>query len=232
MKYCPDCNCLLPDDAHFCMKCMYKYPKAEVVFEREERRKKSKAHIWVISIVLVCVLCLGASFYVTIQMRKKIAGYKAEQAKQKEEWMQQMFRTGADIPYNTDVKYDFRDNLTDFEGLQQMLGEETEEVYEDNEYTVHTFGIVSAYVDDYNDVSTIYIDYTNADEPMKKEYGVYGFNGESTKEEMLKELDTPDQNFAEEEYYFRFDGKEGAPELCAIWDTEGNITALQYFRLF
>lgn len=231
MKYCPNCNCLLPNDAHFCLKCMYEYPKSEIVFEREERKKKKKVHLIIINIIVVCILCTSVFTYTIIQIKKKIADYRAEQAAEKEAWIQRMFRTGEDIPYNGDIKYDFRDNLTGLEELQQKLGEETEEVYEDDGFMVHTFGIVTAYLNENNVISCIYIDYTVADRQMRKEYGVYGFNGESTKEQMLEEFEIPDQNLGEEEYYFRFDGLEGAPSLCAIWDENGDITALQYYRI-
>ena len=52
MKICPNCHLELPDEAHFCPRCMFQYPKQEIHI----KEKKNRALLW---LILVGILLVG-----------------------------------------------------------------------------------------------------------------------------------------------------------------------------
>lgn len=233
MKKCPVCTESLPETAHFCPKCGYVYPKAESVFAAEEKKRIKKKTILLSLLVLAVLSLAGGGIFAVYSLRREMQAYEEEQDQARQEWMDRMFRTGEELSFNEEIACDFRDSLVDYETLcgQMDLGAETQEAYEDEGYIVHVYDLVKIYTTDYGEVVNIEIDYSNADEGQKKSYGVFGYNADTQKEQVREDLGSPDQNYGEEEYYYRFDGRQDAPALYITWDENDRIAKIQYYRI-
>lgn len=223
MKNCPKCGLKLPDKAHFCPRCMYEYPRTEIV---QCELKQKKRHGTVITVVVVIAVFLLTVCGIAIkQMAEKNAVQKEIE---KQEQLKQVFRTGEDIPYNDEVIYDLRDCMAEWESVYQKLGEETKEPFAEGEYTVHVYENMEISVDSTGMVQDIYIRYG---EGMHKEkYGLYGFCGNTEKDRITEIMGAPEQNYGENEYFYHFDGLNGAPTLRFLFSDSGAVEEIEYYR--
>lgn len=226
MKICPKCNLPLPEKIHFCPKCMYEYPKEKFIVEKSRQIKKEKLVVTAFVFILVSLALLFLGKTVLDLVKRNDAQMKAEKQKQ----VEQIFQTSEDIFYNPNIVYDFREGLADYNLITQMLGEETESAYIDGDYTIHKFGVIEIYVAADQNVKSVSIEYANADEIVKVQYGILGINGKSTREDALKILGKPEQQYGKEWDYF-FDGIIGTPTLRIVFDENNTVAELQYYTL-
>lgn len=136
MKICPNCHLELPDEAHFCPRCMFQYPKQEIHI----KEKKNRALLW---LILVGILLVGlmTGFLLVRNYIRQNSGKKEVDIQSIRE---QYFDTGEDIEYDSEIKNDLRDILgNEFTDVQSVFGEETEEMYQKDNMDVHTFGNVT-----------------------------------------------------------------------------------------
>ncbi len=221
-KICPRCGLELPEEAHFCPKCMYRYLQTESV--QSEPKKKKHYTVIVCGVVITVFLMLAGGLLLFQEIEKQ-----AEQEDIKHQaQLKQIFRTGEELPYHDEIVYDLRDCMTDWETVRQKLGEETEEASQEGEYTVHTYENAEITVNSEGIVQDIYINYKEDTDKVK--YGLYGFCGTSEREKIKADLGTPDQNYGENEYFYRFEGIEGAPTLCFSFADDGSVEEIEYYR--
>lgn len=119
MKICLNCHLELPDEAHFCPRCMFQYPKQEIHI----KEKKNGALLW---LILVGILLVGliTGFLLVRNYIRQNSGKKEVDIQSIRE---QYFDTGEDIEYNSEIENDLRDILgSDFADVQSVFGEETE----------------------------------------------------------------------------------------------------------
>lgn len=56
MKECPNCSMELPDEAHYCPRCMFQYEKQEI--QIKDRHRKHIPLLLIGSVLVIGVLCL------------------------------------------------------------------------------------------------------------------------------------------------------------------------------
>lgn len=227
MKNCPNCNLELPNEAHFCPRCMYEYPRAERKRKRRSLLKRKKRFNIIVFLVVVAFLQIFGPL-IRLLIPKNNEKKTTQQNPSSIEWT---FRTNEMSGENPAIIHDFEDVLfTDLSYVSQILGEEIEEAYPDGEYMVHEFESVAIEVSQDERVKSIYIDYLDATDEIIEQYGIHGINGKTNREEVSGRIGNPDQNF-EEEWSYRFDGERGMPSLRVFFDENDMVTALQYYTL-
>lgn len=229
MKTCPQCGNMLPEESHFCPKCMYEYERAETVVPEIsaqcENKKKWNQSVMAVFVLLAVVTFL---FYVILNNDKPSSNGHSENGNVVEESIK-LLRTEADI--NTDVevnytiKYDMRNILPDLEDMIQFLGEPTEPITKVNEYDEYIYGDVEVLIDG-AEVYDILIDYQEAESP--DEYGLYGICGKTTRDEVKKILGTPNQDYGNE-YSYYFDGAARGPMLKIWFDSKDQVECIEYY---
>ena len=136
------------------------------------------------------------------------------------------FRTGENIIYDSEVENDLRDVLgSGFVDIKATLGEETDEMYRENGMDIYTFGMITVAVNQEEVIQDILIDYTVGEN--KKEYGIYGIAGISDAGAVKTILGTPDQEY-EKELCYRFD-REFNPGLNINFSDDGMVEQLEYY---
>lgn len=227
MKSCPNCNLELPNDAHFCPRCMYEYPRAKRQRERRSPLERKKRF----NIIVFFVVIVFLQIFLPL-LRPLIPKNDGNQTiEQSQPGIDLSFRTNEVSGENPAIIHDFEDVLfTDLDSVSPILGEEIEEAYPDGEYMVHEFESVEIEVSQDEGVKSIYIDYMNARDEVIEQFGIHGINGKISREEVRGRIGTPDQNF-EEEWSYRFDGERGMPTLRVFFDENDMVIALQYYTL-
>lgn len=229
MKVCPKCNLNLPEEAHFCPKCMYRYPRTELV--SCENKSKSKKRLLVIASVTIvlCIVIAVLGVLGFLWAKSQIQRYLTEEQRKEEEsntnhileenadLYEEVFEDGSDVPYKKEITYDMRDCLTDYETVKQSIVENP---------------ILEFDIDEDGIVQSIYIDYRNADEESKNAYGFYGINGLSTRSEVEATLGFPAQNYGGTEYHYKFSGLSGTPNLIIAFDETGTVSEMQYYKIY
>lgn len=227
MKTCPKCNLELPNEAHFCPRCMYEYPRTESKSKSGKSLKKKKRTFVIILLVSMIFII---RFWPLIRLLIPKDNGKNTSA-QNQQGIELTFRTNEMTGENPAIIHDFEDILfTDLDSVSQILGEEIEEAYPDAEYMVHEFENVEIEASQDERVKSIYVDYLNATDEIIEQYGIHGINGKTSREEVRGRIGAPDQNF-EEEWSYRFDGERGMPTLRVFFDENDMVIALQYYTL-
>lgn len=226
MKYCPECHQELPDEAHFCPRCTYEYPKQDVQMpENKAIFRKGRVA------VLLCVLItgIGGILFWTVSREKLAAEEKKEtELEEYQKFVDENFRTGNDIPYNPAILYELRDALGDYESVKAIFDMEPQDTYEDSEYKYYQYGSAILYVEN-DEVKQVYIDYSYAKDEEKAQYGIYGFNGFSTRDEVYKIMGDPD-NYGRPEWIYYFDGLYEMPILYITFDENDNVKQLSLYH--
>lgn len=218
MKICPNCHLELPDEAHFCPRCMFQYPKQEIHI----KEKKNKTVLWFIFAGILLVGFLAGILLVRNYIQNN-AGKKEVDIQSIRE---QYFDTGEDIEYNSEIENDLRNILgSDFVDVQSVFGEETEAMYQEENMNIHTFGNVTVTVNQDAVIQDVTIDYTV--ETDIKKYGIYGIDGKSDMDTVKSLLGTPDQDYGDE-FCYRFD-RELSPGLNIYFSDTGVVEKLEYY---
>ncbi len=227
MKQCPNCNLELPQEAHFCPRCMYEYPRIKRGYPIEKMRNRDR-RTWFI--ILCAILIVGVQFWPLL--KNMFSRDKEEQVyMQGSQEPDYIFRTNEMSVDNPDVVHDFEGVLfTDLHAVVPILGEEITEPYPDGEYMVYQFHGIEFDVSQDERIKSIYIDYLDVNEEKIEQYGIHGINGRTSREDVMRSLGNPDQEFSEE-WCYRFDGERGIPTLRVIFDENGTVAALQYYTL-
>ena len=226
MKNCPKCNLELPSEAHFCPRCMYEYPKTESKSKSGRSVKKKKRTFLIILLVFVLLIKFWPLIKLLIPKGNdnQIGGGNQQQ-------VVPVFRTNDMTLDNPEVIHDFEDILfTDLDSVSQILGEEIMEAYPSVGSMVHEFESVVIAVSEDDYINCIYIDYLNAKNEIVEQYGIHGFNGNTSKEEVKGTLGAPDEIF-EGEWYYEFGGERGMPSLRVVFDENDMVIALQYYTV-
>ena len=204
MKICPNCNMELPDEAHYCPRCMFQYEKQEIQIKDTH---KKYILLWVIGSVLI----IGMLITIKSEIQNII---------------NENFRTGENIIYDSEVEYDLRDVLgSELIDMKSTLGEETDEMYRENGMDIYTFGMLTVAVNQEAAIQDVLIDYTVGEN--KKEYGIYGIDGTTDIGNVKEMLGTPDQEY-ENELCYQFD-REFSPGLNITFSDEGIVETLEYY---
>lgn len=227
MKYCPECHMELPDAAHFCPRCTYEYPKQEILIPETKAicRKRRVAVLLFIMITAFGVVMLWRFFREDLSVPKKdVAENESPTLEEFQKVIDENFRTGEDIPYNPSIVYELRNALSDYESVRTIFDMEPQDTYEDSYYTYYQFGSAVLYTKD-DEVKQVYVNYSNADYTEKTQYGIYGFNGFSTRQEVYEIMGEPD-NYGEPQWIYRFDGVYEMPILCITFDENDKVKEL------
>lgn len=222
MKFCPNCKLELPDEAHFCPKCMFQYEKNEIIIGINDKKPKH-IHIYITSSILVICLFVGM-FFITENSINNTSTSRDKSDSDLQAITNEHFKTEDNI-MPTQIKNDLNDKLTDFSAVKELLGQETEPAYNENDMTIHTFGIVTTTVNNNGMVQDILIDYTNSENPA--EYGIYGIDNQCNKNDVKAILGTPDQDYGDE-FFYRFD-REFTPSLKITFSSDGLVEQLEYY---
>lgn len=228
MKNCPKCNLEIPNDAHFCPRCLYEYPRVERQRKKFKFRKKNKKRANIL-VFLVVILLLNDYWPLVRLLIPKNNDKKTNE--QNQPGIELTFRTNEISLDNPEIIHDFENVLyTDLDSVSQILGEEIEEAYPDGEYMVHEFESVEIEVSQDERVKSIYIDYMNARDEVIEQLGIHGVNGKTSREEVKGTLGAPDEIF-EGEWYYEFGGERGMPSLRVVYDENDIVIALQYYTV-
>lgn len=221
MKKCPNCSMELPDEAHYCPRCMFRYEKQEI-----QVKDTHKKHIllWVLGSVLIIGMLI-AILLVKNGIQSRVNKNHLEES-EIQNIINENFRTGEDIIYDSEVEHDLRDVLgSEFVDIQSILGEETDKMYRENGVDIYTFGMITVAVNQEEVIQDILIDYTAGEN--KKEYGIYGIDGTSDIGSVKEILGTPDQEY-ENELCYRFD-REFSPGLNITFSADSMVEQLEYY---
>ena len=221
MKECPNCGMELPDEAHYCPRCMFQYEKQEI-----QVKDTHKKHIllWVWGSVLIIGMLI-AILLIKHGIQSRVNKNHLEES-EIQNIINENFRTGEDIIYDSEVEHDLRDVLgSEFVDIQSTLGEETDKMYRENGMDIYTFGMITVAVNQEEVIQDILIDYTTGEN--KKEYGIYGIDGTSDIGSIKEILGTPDQEY-EKELCYRFD-REFNLGLNIIFSDDGMVEQLEYY---
>lgn len=220
MKECPNCSMELPDEAHYCPRCMFQYEKQEIQIKDRHRKRTSLLLIGSVFVigVFICVPFVRSRIqdnmnnnYTEVDIKKIV---------------NENFRTGENIIYDSEVENDLRDVLgNEFVDMKATLGEETDEMYHENGMDIYTFGMITVAVNQEGVIQDILIDYTVGEN--KKEYGVYGIDGTSDVGVVKTILGTPDQEY-EKELCYRYDREFGLG-LNINFSDDGMVKQLEYY---
>lgn len=223
MKKCPNCSMELPDEAHYCPRCMFRYEKQEI-----QVKDTHKKHIllWVLGSVLIIGMLI-AILLVKHGIQSRVNKNHLEESGI-QNIINENFRTGEDIIYDSEVEHDLRDVLgSEFVDIQSTLGEETDKMYRENGMYIYTFGMITVAVNQEEVIQDILIDYTTGEN--KKEYGVYGIDGTSDIGTVKTILGTPNQEY-ENELCYRFD-REFSPGLNITFSADDMVEQLEYYYM-
>ncbi len=221
MKKCPNCSMELPEEAHYCPRCMFQYEKQEI-----QIKDTHKKHIlfWVLGSVLI----IGMLIVISLVRHGIQSGVNKNHLEESEiqNIINEKFRTGENIVYNSEVEKDLRDVLgSEVVDIKSTLGEETDEMYRENGMDIYTFGMLTVAVNQEAVIQDILIDYTAGEN--KEEYGIYGIDGTSDIGSVKEILGIPDQEY-ENELCYRFD-REFSPELTITFSADGMVEQLEYY---
>ena len=218
MKICPNCHLELPDEAHFCPRCMFQYPKQEIHI----KEKKNRALLWLILVGILLVGLITGFLLVRNYMRQNSGRKEVDIQSIREQY----FDTGEDIEYDSEIENDLRDILgNEFTDVQSVFGEETEAMYQKDNMDIHTFGNVTIAVNQDAVIQDVTIDYTA--EADKTKYGIYGIGGNSDMNTVKSVLGTPNQNYGDE-FCYRFD-RELSPGFNIYFSDAGVVEKLEYY---
>ena len=171
MKICPNCNMELPDEAHYCPRCMFQYEKQEIQIKDTH---KKYILLWVIGSVLIIGMLITIPL-VKLAIQSRVNKNYLDKS-EIQNIINENFRTGENIIYDSEVEYDLRDVLgSELIDMKSTLGEETDEMYRENGMDIYTFGMLSVAVNQEAAIQDVLIDYTVGEN--KKEYGIYGIDG-------------------------------------------------------
>lgn len=221
MKKCPNCSMELPDAAHYCPRCMFQYEKQEI--QIKDRYRKRSRLLFIGSVFVIGVfICMP---FVRSRIQDNMKSNYTEKS-DTQNIINEKFRTGKNIAYDSEVENDLRDVLgSGFADIKATLGEETDEMYRENGMDIHTFGMITVAVNQEEVIQDILIDYTVGEN--KKEYGIYGIAGTSDADAVKTILGTPDQEY-EKELCYRFD-REFNPGLNITFSDDGVVEQLEYY---
>lgn len=221
MKICPNCNMELPDEAHFCPRCMFQYEKQEI--QIKDSYKKHRL-LWVfISVLVIAVLIMISLVRNSIE---NIGNSDDLDESEIQKIIDENFRTDENIIYDSEIEHDLRDMLgSRFDDVKSIFGEETQEIYYEQGMTVYTFGMLTVAVNQGGVIQDVLIDYTEGEN--KKEYGIYGIDGESGVDAVKTTLGTPNQEY-EKELCYRFE-REFNPGLIITFSEDGIVEQLEYY---
>lgn len=156
MKECPNCSMELPDEAHYCPRCMFQYEKQEI---QVKDRYKKRIPVLLIGSVFVLGVFICMTFVRGRIQDNRNSNYEEELDIQKT--INENFRTGENIIYASEVENDLRDMLgSKLTDMKATLGEETDEMYIENGMDIYTFGMITVAVNQEAVVQDILIDYT------------------------------------------------------------------------
>ena len=221
MKICPNCNMELPDEAHYCPRCMFQYEKQEIQIKDTH---KKYILLWVIGSVLIIGMLITIPL-VKLAIQSRVNKNHLDKS-EIQNIINENFRTGENIIYDSEVEYDLRDVLgSELIDMKSTLGEETDEMYRENGMDIYTFGMITVAVNQEAVVQDILIDYTAGEN--KEEYGIYGIDGTSDVSSIKAILGTPDQEY-EKELCYRFD-REFNPGLNITFSDDGMVEQLEYY---
>ena len=171
MKICQNCNMELPDEAHYCPRCMFQYEKQEIQIKDTH---KKYILLWVIGSVLIIGMLITIPL-VKLAIQSRVNKNHLDKS-EIQNIINENFRTGENIIYDSEVEYDLRDVLgSELIDMKSTLGEETDEMYRENGMDIYTFGMLTVAVNQEAAIQDVLIDYTV--EENKKEYGIYGIDG-------------------------------------------------------
>lgn len=237
MKNCPKCQAQLPDEAHFCPKCMYHYIVTDYDAVNTKppppqgSKKTRKLVLMIASIIIIFISGVSFGGYKLYKYAKEITTPPPKEVVNFED----EFRIDDSIPYSDNIEFDLRYNLRNFEKLKELLGEETSETYEDSIYTVHIFDEVEVRVNRAGEMPSICIYYD--DETKLNRCGVFGVCGTSTYEDVVDLLGLPDQVTNGTQMLFQFDmydreNQVTTPSLLVIFsEDKTKILQLEYYYL-
>lgn len=221
MKKCPNCSMELPDEAHYCPRCMFQYEKQEIQIKDTHKRH---VLLWVVGSVFIIGMLIVIPL-VKLEIQSRVNKNHLDES-EIQNIIQENFRTDENINYDSEVEYDLRDVLgSELIDMKSTIGEETDEIYHENGMAIHTFGMLTVAVNQEEVIQDLLIDYTAGDN--KKEYGIYGINGTSDVSSVKTILGTPDQEY-ENELCYRFD-REFSPGLNITFSDEGIVETLEYY---
>ncbi len=221
MKECPNCSMELPEEAHYCPRCMFQYEKQEI-----QIKDTHKKHIllWALGSVLIIGMLIAIPL-VKLGIQSRVNKNHLEES-EIQNIINENFRTGENIIYDSEVENDLRDVLgSEFADIKSTLGEETDEMYRENRMHIYTFGMITIAVNQEKVIQDILIDYTEGEN--KKEYGIYGLDGTSDIGIVKTILGTPDQEY-EKELCYLFD-REFNPGLNITFSDDGMVEKLEYY---
>ena len=221
MKECPNCSMELPDEAHYCPRCMFQYEKQEIQIKDRHRK-----HIPLL--LIGSVLVIGVFICMPFVRRRIQDNMNSNYTEELDipNVINENFRTGENIIYDSEVENDLRDVLgSGFVDIKATLGEETDEMYRENGMDIYTFGMLTVAVNQEAAIQDVLIDYTV--EENKKEYGIYGIDGTTDIGNVKEMLGTPDQEY-ENELCYQFD-REFSPGLNITFTDEGIVETLEYY---
>ena len=221
MKECPNCSMELPDEAHYCPRCMFQYEKQEI--QIKDRHRKHIPLLLIGSVLVIGVfICLP---FVRRRIQDNMNSNYTEEL-DIPNVINENFRTGENIIYDSEVENDLRDVLgSGVVDIKATLGEETDEMYRENGMDIYTFGMLSVAVNQEAAIQDVLIDYTVGEN--KKEYGIYGIDGTTDIGNVKEMLGTPDQEY-ENELCYQFD-REFSPGLNITFSDEGIVETLEYY---
>ena len=221
MKKCPNCSMELPDEAHFCPRCMFQYEKQEI--QIKDSYKKRRLLRVLISVLIIAVFIMISLVRNSIQNIEKSDDLDESEI---QKIIDENFRTDENISYDSEIEHDLRDMLgRGFDDVKSIFGEETQEIYYEQGMTVHTFGMLTVAVNQGGAIQDVLIDYTEGEN--KKEYGIYGIDGTSDVEAVKVILGTPGQEY-ENELIYRFD-REFNPGVIVTFSEDGIVEQLEYY---
>ena len=221
MKECPNCSMELPDEAHYCPRCMFQYEKQEIQIKDTH---KKYILLWVVGSVLIIGMLIVIPL-VKLGIQSRVNKNHLDES-EIQNIINENLRTGENIIYDSEVEYDLRDVLgSGVVDIKATLGEETDEMYRENGMDIYTFGMITVAVNQEEVIQDILIDYTVGEN--KKEYAIYGIAGISDADAVKTILGTPDQEY-EKELCYRFDREFGLG-LNINFSDDGMVEQLEYY---
>ena len=220
MKVCPNCNMELPDEAHYCPRCMFQYEKQEIQIKDTH---KKYILLWVVGSVLIIGMLIVIPL-VKLGIQSRVNKNHLDES-EIQYIINENFRTGENI-YDSEVEYDLRDVLgSELIDMKSTLGEETDEIYHENGMDIYTFGMLTVAVNQEAAIQDVLIDYTVGEN--KKEYGIYGIDGTTDIGSVKEMLGTPDQEY-EKELCYRLNREFGLG-LNINFSDDGMVEQLEYY---
>lgn len=224
MKRCPNCDNSIPDEAHFCPRCLYQYPKEDVVIRSGEKQKKRIYPFVLLGVGLCLTMLIGG-----ILIKRNIADKGNFDDKVSQEKVDQYYRRGIEIPYVERIRYDYRDALGAYEDVKDVFGEETDSTYWEGQFTVHTYGNTEVSVNDEGNVQKIFVNYSLAGNEQHS--GIYGIDNLSVRSGDIGSLGQPDKEYGDNEWHYYFEENNYA--TLVIWfDDNDRVSSMKYYRVY